>query len=417
MESRETQGRSVLLEPILNRITNVILKLHSKMNPHCSQSRFLLSMFAAVSLSSLITIRCYIHSRDDTTNILISHLQEPPPPNLELLQMDILCPVYQRDDRIETFARNLGIAVRDYNYNNNNNNSTITSIPGRIRISKFRLFLTRYSEEERRTAEKLQQQISLWTSLPTNNIVMVMGLSNQPFERSSAVNLLQEAACHQSHCLVARIDVDMKVKDGFFDNAVQYVYDQQKAYFPIVWSEYYPLSARLVEAELAKNDITKQVGALTQQQQQQQQEKVPLDASLYKLNEPYRYRYLDEHSEHRGYWRIWGTGMYCLLGPHAQQFRLNESFKGWGGEDGNFYNYVSSTLTKYRVVRENEPGLIHLWHPKTCRMGVDVMDDTQWKDCQGAKLNQMGSEWGMKLLNEHIIMNMPDEYQHLSILF
>ena len=110
--------------------------------------------------------------------------------------------------------------------------------------------------------------------------------------------------------------------------------------------------------------------------------------------------------------------MYCLSGPHAAEFQLSEDFKGWGGEDGNYYHHIRAVLSRHRIARRNEPGLIHQWHPKTCRMGVDVMDKQQWKDCQSAKYGQMGSELGLQLLQEYMRKNIVSEdYLHHSVLF
>jgi hypothetical protein len=93
--------------------------------------------------------------------------------------------------------------------------------------------------------------------------------------------------------------------------------------------------------------------------------------------------------------------MYCLSGPHASRFMLSEIFAGWGGEDGDFYGHVRKKLTKYRITRTAEPGLTHTWHAKYCAFGVDVHDDVQWKDCQGARIHQMGSPLGFELLKHY----------------
>ena len=355
------------------------------------------------------------------------------------LQLDMLCPVYQRDDKLKKFGRQLGEAIAEYR-------SRQPPIPATgSRIATFRLLLTRYgaAEQDPVTSKALQEELSQLTGLGLDQIVMIMvGATNKKekqdenkettssFERASAVNQLQQAACHDPTCLVARIDVDMKVLPIFFDNAVAAVYDEPngKAYFPIVWSEYYPLSAQLVEKHL----LAKQQPQTTAETSSKK-ESVSLgsagtaertNSSIYTTatkktddKEPFAYKLLEEHSEHRGYWREHGTGMYCLSGPHARQFQLSEQFRGWGGEDGDYYQHVRHQLSKHRIARHNEPGLIHQWHPKTCHMGVDVMNDQQWKDCQGAKLGQMGSSLGQQLLQSYMRDTMPEDYQHHSILF
>ena len=296
------------------------------------------------------------------------------------LQLDIMVPVYNRDDKLLDFGQQLGEAIRKYQKQVQKDSSSIGSY-----IADFRLLITRYSDIEKQNSDQIRQQLSEKTSIPKQSIITIKAPEGT-FERAAAVNLLQKNACSLATCLVARVDVDMEVRPVFFENSVEVVYNKRNAYFPIVWSEHYPLSAQLVEAHLQKN------------------------TSNYSFKLP-------EFSEHRGYWRIFGTGMYVLSGPHAKRFNLDTKFRGWGGEDGNFYQMVGSALTQYRVTRTEEPGLIHKWHPKFCRMGVDVFSEEQWKDCQGARLGQMGSDLGFQLTVKHLEENMPEEYRHHSIYF
>lgn len=344
----------------------------------CTAFRF----FVFLTVMMFVLVNIFANSRGYST--VIEYYRDVP---LDVtLQMDIICPLYQRDDAMRVFGEELGKAIRDYldegHAPSSSSGSTDHKNP---RITRFRLLLTRYPTEgqDEESIDKLRNELSILTWIVPQDIVIVKPPSDAVFERASAVNLLQKNACSRDTCLVARMDADMTILPVFFDNAVSAVYLNRTAYFPIVWSEYYPLAVELAEKQIQMED----------------------------------HKALEEYSEHRGYWREHGTGMYCLSGPHAHKYQLKESFKGWGGEDGNYYKKLTRSVTKYRITRLEEPGLIHRWHPKYCILGVDVHNDKQWKDCNGARIGQMGSELGLKLLREHWEQNMPDEYRHHSIVF
>ena len=64
-----------------------------------------------------------------------------------------------------------------------------------------------------------------------------------------------------------------------------------------------------------------------------------------------------------GKWRVWGSGNYALSGKDAKLLKLNEDFKGWGGEDVAFLALAGETLN---VIRARDPYIVHRWHPKDC---------------------------------------------------
>lgn len=125
------------------------------------------------------------------------------------LQMDIMCPLYQREDALRVFGEQLGRAIRTY--------LEPTRIAGdhmeSTRIARFRLLLTRYSSEAQdpETLQSLQKEMSALTAIPPDDIVFVKAPPKAVFERAAAVNLLQRNACRKQQCLVARVDADMTV--------------------------------------------------------------------------------------------------------------------------------------------------------------------------------------------------------------
>ena len=76
--------------------------------------------------------------------------------------------------------------------------------------------------------------------------------------------------------------------------------------------------------------------------------------------------------------------------------------KGWGGEDGDFYERVQAQRT---IVREREPGLIHLYHKKGCLKGKDVFTDQQINECNWSRDGEEGSELGKRLLKKYKVQH------------
>jgi hypothetical protein len=87
--------------------------------------------------------------------------------------------------------------------------------------------------------------------------------------------------------------------------------------------------------------------------------------------------------------------MYVLRGNDATKLLFDTSFKGWGGEDGDF---VSRIKELRHIYRRTEPGLIHMWHLKTCRMGIEVKNNKQFESCRASGQRHEGSELGQELL-------------------
>ena len=208
----------------------------------------------------------------------------------KLLQFDILVPLSNRDDNLRQFAARLKPSLQAYKELTAHNTT---------RIDKFRLMTTRYSPEEKQSAEAFQRELSGISGLPLDQIVLVKPSS--AFSRAHAVNMmLAWGACHAAECIVARMDVDMDVQPEFFLHAETSVRAGEAVYFPIVWSAYHPQSVELVQWHL--------------------------DRQQYAKNEPRIV--VGPYSEHRGHWRDYGTGMWAMAGPDAKIFRFNDEFQG-----------------------------------------------------------------------------------------
>jgi hypothetical protein len=314
------------------------------------------------------------------------------------LQLDIMVPVFQKDDRLRVFAADLGKAIVDYKQNVNND--------GTPQISAFRLLVTRYSSDETsqpNSTADFQSELAALAFLPKNGIVMVHAPSGQNFSRSAARNLLHDNACPLDTCLATAMDVDMEIRQEFFQHAVQGVVlmqdeeneskdvqklskqqiDRQKmlhkntsvpmVYFPIVWSAYNPQSIQLVETFL-------------------RQEKHQPNFTL------------DEFSEHSGCWRPYGFGMYVMRGSDIRSFRFDTTFRGWGGEDKAFFMMI---WQHRRLMRRHETGLIHVWHDKSCVMGKDVFTQWQMKTCRGSRRRVQGSKLGNRLERMSVPRKVP----------
>ena len=66
-----------------------------------------------------------------------------------------------------------------------------------------------------------------------------------------------------------------------------------------------------------------------------------------------------------GYWRSSGFGMLCINGLDFHSTSGYPEYKQWGFEDTNFYNEIRYS-SNFSVLRFNDPGLVHRWHPKEC---------------------------------------------------
>jgi hypothetical protein len=68
-------------------------------------------------------------------------------------------------------------------------------------------------------------------------------------------------------------------------------------------------------------------------------------------------------------------------------------YQGWGKEDGDFFTRVLAMRKPRRmnVLRWKETGLVHIWHPKYCIVGRDVIDTDMQDICMMVRKDNEGS--------------------------
>jgi hypothetical protein len=235
--------------------------------------------------------------------------------------LDIGVPIHGQDTNLVDFSTVLGTAIQEFRKHTDDSKTV------------FRLLITRYPTDD--SSDKFRRGLSQKTSLEVDSVIFVTVTENE-FHRASAINALQKKTRHQRKSVLVIIDVDMHVGPRFLFNALENV-SHKTIYFPIVWSQFRPSNVRLVEKFLGR---------------------------------------LPTYSEHRGLWREFGYGMYSISGLDAKEVLMDESFVGWGGEDNDFYSRVKSK--NMTIAREEEYGLVHIWHPKYCQLGYFVK--RKWYD-------------------------------------
>ena len=94
----------------------------------------------------------------------------------------------------------------------------------------------------------------------------------------------------------------------------------------------------------------------------------PIFFKLYNLDFVSKYYKGNESqflSRHNGHWAHYSYGMVCI---YASDYRhsggFNVDMRGWGEEDVDFLSRVMKHGLE--VFRVPDPGLVHLWHRKTC---------------------------------------------------
>ena len=236
-------------------------------------------------------------------------------------QLDILIPVSNDDKKLLLFAERLKPTLKKFR-------STPQGVGVDIRVLVTRYYIHNQdleSEEHKLIRQKVAQNADIEEGFV--EFVFVSD-NNKHFQRAQSINALHKKACHEEDCVVVVVDVDMDVSHLFLINALSFVESGKSAYFPVVWSEYNPETTSLAEE--------------------------------------YHGSELPRFSKDKGTWRSYGFGMYAMAGKDTKIYSLDETFMGWGGEDKAFFDLVVKQLN---VIRMNEPGLVHVWHPKTCEVG------------------------------------------------
>ncbi|XP_061555523.1 chondroitin sulfate synthase 3 [Phycodurus eques] len=88
-----------------------------------------------------------------------------------------------------------------------------------------------------------------------------------------------------------------------------------------------------------------------------------------------------------GFWRTYGFGIACVVKSDLLKAGgFDTSILGWGLEDVDLFTKVIHSGLK--VLRSQEPGIIHIYHPVRCNLSLDPK---QLKMCLGSKASTYAS--------------------------
>ena len=198
---------------------------------------------------------------------------------------------------------------------------------------------------------------------------VALNIKGSAFSRGLALNKLTERACNDPNCYFSAVDVDMDVKPSFIDNTIKFVNSTTTIYYPMVFSEFEPSAVMAAE-------------------------------TIYGELEPY--------STQRGLWRKHGWGMFAISGEAVHSLKVEKRLgTKWGGEDVELKKRAEER--GYTIVRENEPGLIHRWHPKLCTS--EFVQEEFLGRCRDARDKYSGSYF-----LQSIRLNDPEFYDYLVFL-
>jgi hypothetical protein len=150
------------------------------------------------------------------------------------------------------------------------------------------------------------------------------------FTRARAIN--KGTSVLNNSDLMFMCDVDMDISDLLLDNCRHNTVRHRQVYFPTVFKMY-------------NMDF------------------------IYSSETKPQYPWI---SRKHGHWGYYGYGMVCIYkSDFVKVGGLGNGFRGWGGEDVEFYERVIQH--KYSVFRAPAPWLAHKWHPKDCSTVSDEM--------------------------------------------
>ncbi|MDA7838719.1 galactosyltransferase-related protein [bacterium] len=188
------------------------------------------------------------------------------------------------------------------------------------------------------------------------NIQLNVVKTTSRYTRSSNINEMANLVSEKN--IFAVVDIDMEINHGFIMNIRRYVIPST-VYFPIIWSLYSPESIDIIRKTLAVQMWT--------------------------------------FSNYVGIWRVWGYGMFAMHMSDFVKFKMDTRFKGWGGEDNDFFTRVN-TNKDIHIIREKEPGLIHHYHAKDCAKLVKT--PAKFRACIGSRATYSSSNIGWMLLHD-----------------
>ena len=157
--------------------------------------------------------------------------------------------------------------------------------------------------------------------LPVNNKIVT--IEDEGFSRGYGLNV---AAINASYDNLFFTDTDMLVTADFLKRCLGCC-NKNQAYFPICWSV----------AEPDRNKSKEYLGSTA----------LPDKRWNGKIN--------------RSGWRTTGKGMCSMKKSLWTSSGKWPEYWKWGKEDGHFFRNISAK--GHKVVRKNENGLVHCWHP------------------------------------------------------
>jgi len=138
---------------------------------------------------------------------------------------------------------------------------------------------------------------------------------------------LNKAAEESSYENLLFLDTDMLINKSFILNCVS-ILENNSVYFPICWS-LIEKHANLSKESLGNDELYK-------------------DSTIY------------FHNRNSG-WRRTGYGMSCMRKSVWEDVGKINVYWKWGNEDSDFHNSIQKK--GYDIVRKNDCGLVHQWHP------------------------------------------------------
>ena len=192
--------------------------------------------------------------------------------------------------------------------------------------------------------------------MKVSGVILEIYKTNRIYSRSSNINEIAKYVNPNNILLI--VDVDMYVKELALENIQKYVVPNQ-VYFPIVWSKYSPKSIKIISETLQTN--------------------------------------VWPFTSYEGIWRTWGYGMFAMHYDNLKHFKMDEKFTGWGGEDNDLHKRVKNALN-ITIIRKNERGLVHKWHPKICQK--EVLNMKEKRACLGSKATYNASPLGWMLMHD-----------------
>ena len=102
------------------------------------------------------------------------------------------------------------------------------------------------------------------------------------------------------------------------------------------------------------------------------------------------FKVIIKSGKHRGYWVPYGYGMLCINVNDFLELGGFPEYEAWGAEDDAMIHKVQ--IPKLKVVRKENPGLLHLYHSSNCSEMVRFVNPQQPNVMSNCEMAQMAEE-------------------------